>query len=55
MDVTAMDQLEFHFQKVIEHFGKVKILSCPKIKHIKVLLYLLLYVVLMEEYTVRVF
>jgi hypothetical protein len=25
MDVTAVDQLEFHFQQVIEHFGKVKI------------------------------
>jgi len=25
MDVTAIDQLEFHFQQVIEHFGKVKI------------------------------
>jgi hypothetical protein len=33
MDVTAVDQLEFHFQKVIEHFGKVKILSCSKIKY----------------------
>jgi predicted phosphatase len=25
MDVTAVDQLEFHFQQVMEHFGKVKI------------------------------
>jgi predicted phosphatase len=25
MDVTAVDQLEFHFQQVLEHFGKVKI------------------------------
>lgn len=25
MDVTAIEQLEFHFQQVIEHFGKVKI------------------------------
>ena len=24
MDVTAIDQLDFHFQQVIEHFGKVK-------------------------------
>lgn len=24
MDVTAIDQLEFHFQQVIEHFGTVK-------------------------------
>lgn len=28
MDVTAIDQLEFHFQQVIEHFGKVKISLC---------------------------
>lgn len=26
MDVTAVDQLEFHFQQVIEHFGKLDIL-----------------------------
>ncbi|XP_021926946.1 dehydrogenase/reductase SDR family member 7-like isoform X2 [Zootermopsis nevadensis] len=26
MDVTAVDKLEFHFQKVIEHFGKLDIL-----------------------------
>lgn len=26
MDVTAIDQLEFHFQQVIEHFGKLDIL-----------------------------
>lgn len=25
MDVTAVDQMEFHFQQVLEHFGKVKI------------------------------
>jgi hypothetical protein len=24
MDITAIDQLDFHFQQVIEHFGKVK-------------------------------
>jgi len=25
MDVTAIEKLEFHFQQVIDHFGKVKI------------------------------
>jgi len=25
MDITTTEQLEFHFQQVIEHFGKVKI------------------------------
>lgn len=36
MDVTAIDQLEFHFQQVIEHFGKVKTLfECPSFLFIK--------------------